>query len=102
MAKNAASEERMGILHLAVAETLIKELDGKPILDNEGNEIGRQIDARVLSGAISFLNNNKVTMNPYVSEALSEIEAKLKDRPRKFAVVRNDAIAAAKKMAAEG
>ena len=102
MAKNAATEEQMGMLHLAVAEALIKQLDGKPILNNEGEEIGREIDPRVLSGAISFLNNNKVTMNPYVAEALSEIEEKLKTRSRKFAVIRNESIEAAKKMAAEG
>ena len=102
MSKNAATEEIMGNLHNIVAKTIIDQLDGTPILDKDGKEIGREIEPRVLSSAITFLNNNKVTMNPYVAEALSEIEEKLKSRTRKFAVIRNDAVDAAKKMAAEG
>ena len=102
MAKNAAPEELMGNLHRITAERIIEQLDGRPILNKDGEEIGREIDPRAISNAITFLNNNKVTMNPYVSEALSEIEEKLKSRSRKFAVIRNDAIVAAKKQAAEG
>ena len=90
MSKNAATEERLGSLHLAVADTLIEQLEGHPIFDDEGDEIGRDIDPRIISSAITFLNNNKIVANPFLDEKLSEIQDKLRKRKRKFAVVDKD------------
>jgi hypothetical protein len=84
MSKNAAAEERLGQLHCIVAETLIKQLDGKPMLNEAGEIIGYEVDPRIISSAITFLNNNKVTANPFLDEAMSEIEKRLKDRVTKF------------------
>lgn len=92
MAKNAANEELMGMLHADVAHTLIDQLKGIEIRDDDGEVIGKTIDPRILSSAITFLNNNKVTMNPYVAEALSEIQQKLADRSKdRFTIVRKQA-----------
>lgn len=97
MSKNAASEERLGDLHMAVADTLIEQLEGTPVLDEEGTVIGRTIDPRIISSAITFLNNNKITANPFLDEKMSEIEERLAARKTKFKVV--DAKEAAKRAA---
>lgn len=102
MSINATPEEKMGSLHAVVAETLIEQLEGIPIVDDAGTEIGRQIDPRVLSAAITFLNNNKVLMNPFLSEAVSKIEEQLSNKTKRFAVIKDEAIAAAKKAASSG
>lgn len=98
--KNAASEKVMGGLHKALAEALIEQLEGEPILDEDMNIIGRKLDPRWATAAITFLNNNKVTMNPEIVSALTEIEEKLNKRTKRFANVKKDAAEAARKYAA--
>jgi hypothetical protein len=83
MSKNAATEERLGELHAALAETLIKQLDGRPILQ-DGEIVGYEVDPRIISAAISFLNNNKIKANPFLTEEMSEIEKRLTNRRTKF------------------
>lgn len=98
MSQNAASEEKLGGLHSLIADTLIEQLQGTPILDQEtGEVIGREIDPRIISSAISFLRDNKITKNPFLDEKISEIEERLKNRTKRFRVV--DADEAAKRAA---
>ena len=78
----------MGQLHLAVAEKLIASLDED------------ECDPRVITAAIAFLNNNKVIMNPYITDAITDIQKKLMSRTQRFKVV-SDSKEAAEKIAAE-
>jgi len=87
MSHNAAGEERLGDLHTMVADTLIEQLKGTPVLDDEGQEIGRTIDPRVIASAITFLNNNKITANPFLDEKMSEIQEALHNRKTRFRAV---------------
>jgi len=97
MSERAAGEEKLGGLHSIVSDTLIEQLEGTPILNEDGDEIGRHVDPRIIASAITFLNNNKIVANPFLSEKMSEIEAALKKRATKFRVL--DAEKAAKRAA---
>lgn len=99
MSKNAAAEERLGLLHAALADTLLEQLEGKPILGDDGEIIGREVDPRVISAAITFLNNNKIVANPFLDEKVSEIEKRLKARRTMFKTVEGGAKAAAERAA---
>lgn len=100
MSHNAASEEAMGLLHARVAEVLLSQLEGRSYKDPEtGDEIVVEVDPRIISSAITFLNNNKVVMNPYVSQKLTEIEQKLSDKVVRFRSVSKEAADEAKKEA---
>lgn len=91
MSENAAPEEKLGSLHSLIADTLIEQLEGTPIQDVETGEIiGREIDPRIISAAISFLRDNKITKNPFLDEKISEIEERLASRKKRFQVVRPD------------
>lgn len=79
MSVNAAGEQRLGELHLAVADTLIEQLSKE------------DIDPRVLSAAITFLNNNKITHNPFLDEKMSEIQEKLSAKRKRFVAVPDEA-----------
>lgn len=83
MSQFAAPEEKLGQLHVIIADTLIQQLS------NFDPEEG--IDPRILSSAISFLRDNKVTKNPFLDEKISEIEMRLKERTKRFKVVPGDA-----------
>lgn len=87
MSHKAAPEEKLGELHALIADTLIDQL--KPEHDDDGFPI--PIDPRVLSSAISFLRDNKITANPFLDEKISEIEERLKNRKKRFKVVPKDA-----------
>jgi len=87
MSKNAAAEERLGELHATLAETLIKQLEGRPVLGDDGEIIGYEVDPRIISAAITFLNNNKIKANPFLTEEMTEIEKRLKARTSKFRAV---------------
>lgn len=92
MSQNATPEEVMGNLHSIVTKVLIDQLDGTPILNDEGEEIGRSLDPRFVTAAITFLNNNKVVASPFVVAAMSEIEEKIaKMKDRKFRIVKDKA-----------
>jgi len=99
MSQFAATEEALGRLHQTVAQTLIAQLEGEPIFDDEGEEIGRKLDPRVLTAAITFLNNNKIKANPFISAEVSEIEKKLAEKTKRFNKVKQSAKEAAKKYA---
>ena len=91
MSENAAAEEKLGSLHGMIADTLMEQLEGEPIFDLESGEvIGRRIDPRIISAAISFLRDNKIKANPFLSEKISEIEERLKNRTKRFKVVTPD------------
>lgn len=100
MSKNAAPEEKMGTLHTVVADVLLEQLEGTPIIGDDGEIIGRDIDPRIISSAITFLNNNKTTANPFLTDQLSEIEKRLRDRKSRFQLVKPDE--AAERAAADG
>lgn len=94
MSQNAAAEERLGALHAAVADTLITQLEGKPVIGDDGEIIGYDIDPRIISAAITFLNNNKIVANPFLDEKVSEIELRLKERSKRFRSVEGGRAAA--------
>ncbi len=94
MSEHAAPEERLGQLHIAVADTLIEQLAGQPVYNDAGEEVGRSIDPRILSSAITFLNNNKITANPFLDDKISEIEKRLQERSRRFKAVNGGKAAA--------
>lgn len=83
MSHKAAAEERLGELHSLIADTLIQQLSE---FDPEEG-----LDPRILSSAISFLRDNKITANPFLDEKISEIEKRLKDRTKRFKVVPGEA-----------
>lgn len=92
MSKNAASEEKLGDVHNKVADALSTALDGEPILNEEGEEIGRKVDPRIISAAITFCNNNKIQANPFIDEdAQTAIQKKLDGRIKRFKVVPEEA-----------
>jgi hypothetical protein len=98
MSHNAAKEELMGELHAQVADTLIEQLKGIPQYDDHENPeqiTGYYVDPRFITAAIAFLNNNKVTMTPYIQEKASEIQQALKERRTRFKLVAKDAAAKA-------
>lgn len=91
MSENAAPEEKLGSLHSLIADTLIEQLAGTPVQDMETGEIiGREIDPRIISAAISFLRDNKITKNPFLDEKISEIEERLRTRKKRFKVVTSE------------
>jgi hypothetical protein len=99
MSKNAAPEEKLGQLHSVIADTLLEQLEGVPVFNDEGEEIARHVDPRIISSAITFLNNNKVTANPFISETVSDIEKKLAERTRRMNETKQRAKEAAEKYA---
>jgi len=78
MSINAAGEEKLGELHLLVAETLVEQLKAE------------ELDPRVISSAITFLNNNHITHNPFLDEKMTEIQEALKNRKKRFTAVDPD------------
>lgn len=72
MAKGAATEEAMGILHNDVARALSSKVQDE------------ECDPRFLGIAVKFLNDNKVTMLPEISKELGEIELALQRRQHRF------------------
>lgn len=99
MSKNAASEEKLGRLHAILADKLIEQLEGKPVLGDDGEILYYEIDPRVLSSAITFLNNNKIVANPFLDEKISQIEERLRQRKTRFKAVDGGAKEAAKRAA---
>ena len=83
MSHNAAGEDKLGLLHNMVAEVLMEEL--KASGDDE------PIDPRILSSAISFLRDNKIKADPFLSEKMSEIEERVKARKKRFSIVPSEA-----------
>jgi hypothetical protein len=104
MSKNAAGEEIMGELHAKVAAVLLAQLEGRNYIDPEtGEEVKMDPDPRIVSAAITFLNNNKVSMNPFVANTLSKIEKELEERAAtRFSVIRGQAQEEARKAAGLG
>jgi hypothetical protein len=100
--KNAADEFAIGGLHSKVAKVLNEQLDGKPLVNADGEVIGTELDPRWMTAAITFLNHNKATYNPFISDQVSEISEKLKDRTKRFAVIKDQAVEAAKRAVANG
>jgi hypothetical protein len=98
MSKNAAGEELLGELHMTTARVILAGLDGEPIFNDEGVEVGRRVDPRIISTAVTFLNNNKVIMTPWLDEKMTEIQERLQNRKTRFKVV--DPLAMARKAAA--
>ena len=91
MSDNATPEQEMGALHAKVAAVLSAQLEGRPYVDEDtGETLWVEVDPRFVSAAITFLNNNKVTMNPYVAKTLSEIEQKLVGKS-KFTLIKKEA-----------
>lgn len=72
MSKNAAAEHTLGALHTMVAERFIKLVKATD-------------DHRLLNAAAKFLADNKITAVPNEGDNLSELEAALGKRTRKFA-----------------
>jgi hypothetical protein len=102
MSKNATPEETMGELHAKVAEVLSAQLEGRPYKDPKTGEVlWVEVDPRFVTAAVTFLNNNKVTMSPFVMETISEIEKKLKSRA-KFTLIKKEAEEDARKAAGLG
>jgi hypothetical protein len=98
MSKNAASEELMGLLHELAATKLLEQLKGQPQFDNPEDPMeitGYYVDPRYITAAITFLNNNKVTMTPFIEEKASEIQEALAAKRTRFKVVASDAAAQA-------
>lgn len=92
MSKNAAPEEKLGNLHMAVADALIEGLQPKPILDEDKEIIGfAPVDPRIISSAVTFLNNNKIKHTPFLDEKASEIQEMLNNRQKRFKVVASNA-----------
>lgn len=75
----AATDKRLGDLHSAVTEVLIKALDPEP---NDENEI--VVSGNVLGAAIAFLKNNNVTAEVTENKGLKALEDKLKARGAKL------------------
>ena len=72
MAKGAATEEAMGLLHNDVAKALSSKVSEA------------DCDPRYLGIAVKFLNDNKVSMLPEISKELGEIELALQRRQHRF------------------
>lgn len=88
----AASEDALGALHNKVAEVLSKALDGQElpaVEDDDGNVVQEAVvmapSAAVITASIQFLKNNNITCAASESNALGELERKMKDRQAKRA-----------------
>lgn len=75
----AATDKRLGVLHAAVTEVLIKALDPDP---NDDNEI--VISGNAIGAAIAFLKNNNVTAEVTENKGLQALEQKLAARGAKL------------------
>lgn len=93
MSKGAASEEVLGQLHARVAEVLLAMLEKREYEDPEtGETVPLDPDPRIISSAVTFLNNNKVKMSPFLDNTVSEIQKKLDAKKgKRFSVIRNQA-----------
>lgn len=79
MAKNAASEDALGLLHKKVATVLTDALDGD------------EVNGAILGAAITFLKNNSITADVTHNEGLAKLSDALnrkrqnsKDRLKEF------------------
>ena len=77
----AAAESILGTLHEKLAETYLDLLEGRPIYNEAGEEVGRMpLQAAELQAINKFLKDNDITCAPDDSGRLAEIETKLRER----------------------
>lgn len=83
----AASEQKLGDLHEAVADALSEQVRGytKVELNAEGDQVETEVKASpaLLSAAIAFLKNNNITADAEDNEALRNLGQALAARRKK-------------------
>ena len=86
----AATEKRLGELHLKVTEVLIEALDGEELPGYEDPETGEVMAAKripasaaVIAAATKFLKDNEITCVRDQGNALGELEAKMEERRKR-------------------
>ena len=84
-----AHESKMGELHEKVAEKILMALESE------------DVDPRIIASAITFLNNNKVKMDPASDNKTSVIQERLAERRARLALVKNEAEDAARRFASD-
>ena len=56
----SASEEALQLLHASLAEKLADAIKPQPIVDRNGEVVGREYNAAALNAAIKFLKDNGI------------------------------------------
>ena len=83
----AASEQKLGALHEAVADALSEQVKGYTAieLNAQGEQVEREVKASpaLLSAAIAFLKNNNITADAEDNEALRNLGQALAARRKK-------------------
>lgn len=88
MTVKKATEDQLGLLHLAVATTLCEQVTHKEQetrIDEDGNlvETGREVftaSPATIAAAIKFLKDNNITCEIDDNTAMGELREKLKNK----------------------
>lgn len=101
MAKTAASEEILGMLHAKVAKVMLGALEqiessqkayddmlADVVQDTVDEVVSKrpELSASLISAITKFLADNKITCNPAEDEAVSGLEARLANKRKRKAV----------------
>jgi hypothetical protein len=78
----AATEDKLGAVHTALAEWATLRIKGETgVIDNEtGEEIRAPLSAAEAGVIRAFLNDNKITCAPSGDNALGKLEAALREK----------------------
>lgn len=80
----AANEDILGKLHDMTATALMALLDGTPILNEEGVEVGRMMPtAAVIQAAAKFLKDNNITCAPSEDNKMGELRDALDEKNKR-------------------
>lgn len=79
----AASEQKLGELHEAVATAFAEQVKGFVETDEEGREKVIRPSPALLGAAVAFLKNNNITADATENEALVGLSKALQARRRK-------------------
>lgn len=83
-ANGAASEEALGVLHAAVANTLTDVIaNGQVVTDKEGEAMRISPNPAYVGAAIAFLKNNNITASPSKNKDLAALRDTLASKRKR-------------------
>lgn len=80
----AANEDLLGKLHDMTATALMVAMEGTPILNEDGEEVGRMMPtAAVMQAAAKFLKDNNITCAPSEDNKMGELRDALDEKNKR-------------------
>lgn len=72
-----ADNNSLGDLHGVLANCLKEAMQPEPVMDKDGNEVGKRYNAAILNVVRQFLKDNGVEALPSANKPLQELAAAL-------------------------